>query len=256
MAKSGDKEFERLAVLHAMGALSPEESARFEATRAERGVGGEQLVQGVERALARRGGRAALAGERADLAAVTATYPRRRPWPWVVSAMLLSLALAGALAWGLAQRERAGDRAAERDAAFRRADSLAAAGAASETRAAALPRPENLAPLLASAGLVEAPLEGVADAEGRLLAGPAGALLVAHRLPPLGQGVYRLWRMGGAGPEPVAVLGDAPLGFLFAVFPDPATFDAGGRLAITAERDPDAALPAGPTLLEGTLSGR
>ncbi len=254
MARLPDKEFERLAVLHAMGALSPEETARFEAARAERGQGGERLVEGVERALVRRGGAgAAMPVERADLAAVTGSWPRSRPWAWIVLCLLFALAAAGGVLWALSERGRTDGLRAERDRAEGRADSLAAVAAAAESDAAGLPDPSTLAPLLAAAELTESPLTGATDARGRILAGPGGAILVARDLPALGEGAYRLWRMEPAPVEPVATLGDAPQGFLFAVFSDAAFLAPGGRWAITAEADADAPAPAGPILLEGRI---
>lgn len=257
MARMGDKEFERLAVLHAMGALSPDEVARFEAERAARGQGAERIVQGVERTLARPTGRAgALSVERADLAAVTARYPAGRRRPWIALSLLLAIGLAGALAWGFWLNDRVGTLEGERDATAVRADSLAAAVAAGESLRAHQPRSEELTPLLSAADLVAAPLAGGTGAGGRILAGAAGAILVAQGLPALDGGVYRLWRVGPAGPEPLATLGSAPYGFLFALFPDAAFLESGGRLVLTAEGDTEAAAPAGPTLLEGRLPAR
>lgn len=255
-----DREFERLAVLHAMGALSEEEAERFHAARQERGRGGDHLVQGVQRAFTgTRGGAAAtVPTERADLAAVTsAPLPSERPRPWIALAILLALLLAGALGWALWLQSRRGAAEEERRAASRRADSLALRLTASEEALAGLPRTEELAPVLAATELVGVPLTGGGGAEGRIfLAGETGALLVARGLPALEEGAaYRLWRIGAAGAEPVATLGDAPHGFLFIVFSNAGFLENGDRLQVTAESDPESPGPSGPVLLEGVATG-
>lgn len=257
MTRVPDKEFERLAVLHAMGALSPPEAARFDAARAERGQGGERVVEGVERAFARRGGAgAAMPLERADLAAVTAPGPRRPPWAWLALCLLFAFAAAGGILWGLSQRGQAAALQDERDRAIAATDSLAVLAAAGATAAAALPRPAALASLLAGDDLAVTELTSSAGARGRILAGPGGAILAADGLPSLVTGGYRLWRVEPGPPEPLAALGDAPQGFLFAIFSDAFFLDAAARIAVTAEPDLEAPAPGGPTLLEGRPAAR
>ena len=51
MVRMSREEFERQAVLYAMGALTSQEAKRFEEERARRGAEGERLEQGVRKAI-------------------------------------------------------------------------------------------------------------------------------------------------------------------------------------------------------------
>lgn len=219
MSGMSDKEFERLAVLHTMGALSPEEAERFRAEREARGQSGEQLVEGVEQAIRSTGTRVSGASERADLAAVTRPLPSRKRGRWIAAVVVLALALVGALAWAIVLRDRNDTLAGERDLALQAVDSLGREAATRDSALAGLPRPADLTPILGSPDLRVVDLAGEAGATGRLLASPNGAILVARGLP-FEEETYRLWRVTARGPEPVAELGPAPQGFLFTVFSD------------------------------------
>lgn len=259
MARIPDKEFERLAVLQAMGALSEEEAARFREAREERGQAGDRLVRGVERAFAEKGPGApagTAATERTDLAAVTGRpidTPRR--WPWVTAVVVLAALAVGAAAWALSLRSEI-DRMRTRGArATARADTLRAAVAQRDTALATLPDPWELTPLLADPALLVVPMEGVGEATGRLLASPGGwgALLVVTGLP-AGGGPYRLTKEGPQGTEPVADLGIAPNGFLFTIFTGAGFLDGARSLRLVASST-DASALDGP-ILEGRVPAR
>lgn len=250
-----DKEFERLAVLHAMGALSEEDAALFREAREERGQAGDRLVRGVERAFAGTGPGApagTVPTERADLAAVTGRpidAPRR--WPWVTAVVALAALAVGAVAWALSLQSEI-DRMRTRGVeATARADTLRAAVAERDTALASLPHPGELTPLLADPALVVVTMAGEAEAAGRLLASPGGrgALLVVTGLP-AGGGPYRLTRMGPQGTAPVADLGIAPNGFLFTLFTGAGFLDGAWRLRLVAPSDdptaPDVTILDGP----------
>lgn len=251
-----DAEFERQAVLYAMGALSPQEARRFEAERKRRGARGERIERGIRQAIESAGGPGSIVpSERRALAAVTAPGPPpERPWGWIVATIALVLAGAGLLVWGLDERSRAEEEARAAALHLRTIDSLRSAGRAGAEEGA--PRADEFAPLLAAPALVVVPLVGAAGVEGRLLAAPErGALLVASGLPPLPErGVYQLWRRTGEVTEAVAALGDAPRGFLFAVFSDGDFFaEGGGMLLVTGEAGPGAPFPSEPAVLAGPL---
>lgn len=253
MAEISDKEFERLAVLHAMGALDEEETERFRQAREERGRRGDRLVRGVQHAFGGVGGPPVAAGERADLAAVTGRPLRsRRPWAWILVSVLLALAFMGALGWGVWLQGRASDLGADGRAAADRADSLAAALADRESALANRPAVSELAPLLAAPELAVVSLAGPGGG-GRLLATDDGALLVARGLPPLEEGAYVLWTVDAAGVERVAPLGRAPDGLLFARFSDRLFLEGVSLIRLTAEADTEAGAPSGPVLLEGQV---
>lgn len=247
MSRMSREEFERQAVLHAMGALTPEEARRFEAERARRGTEGESLARGVGQAIARE-----TPSERAALAAVTAGPARRAPLGWVLLSGLLLVGLAAVVVWGLGQRSRAEELAGRVGALDRAADSAAATAAAARAALAAQPPADDVAPLLAATDLVVVPLAGTGGAEGRILAGAGGALLVASGLPALPEGgTYQLWRRTGAVTEPVAALGDAPAGYLLALFSDRAFLEGAQTLLVSAEAGPGRVVPAEPAVLEG-----
>lgn len=254
-----DKEFERLAVLHAMGALSGEEAERFRAAREERGQAGERLVQGVERAFTGTGPGAPAAtvpSERADLAAVTGRpidAPRR--WPWAVALVVLAAVAVGAIAWALSLRSELDRNRATATAATARVDALSAAVAERDTALAAIPDAAEMAPILADPDLLLVLLEGAGEASARLMAGPAGrgAILVATGLPE-GGGPWRLVRTDAEGTTPVAELGTAPSGFLFSVFPN-AAFLEGARSVALVTPASDATAPDS-VALEGAVPRR
>lgn len=249
-----DKEFERLAVLHAMGALSEEEAQRFQLAREERGQQGEQLVRGVERSLGPAGAGAAstVPAERADLTGVTGRPLRsERPLGWIAAVAALTLALAAAIGYALSVRGGRTDLVTERETATARAESLAAVVATRDSALATIPRAAEIAPVLAAPDAVVTPLSGPGGS-GRLLAADVGALFAARELPPLDTGgSYTLWRVGPAGVEPIAPLGRAPDGLLLAIFGDAAFLEGAGAIRVTAETDPEAGRPRGPVMLEG-----
>lgn len=256
MPSMSDAEFERQAVLHAMGALGAKETARFEAERARRGAQGEQLEHGVREALERAGGgsRGVALSEREALAAVTAPLQGPRPWGWITAVAVLALASATAVVWGLSERSRAGREAEAARVNAGEADSLRVA---LDRMEAALPgwlRPGELAPFLAESALILVPLAGAGEAQGRVLASEdSGVLFVASGLAPLGSGTYHLWRRAGQITESVAELGDAPQGFLFARFTDAGFLEGAQSLLVTAEPGPGAVFPTQPAVLEGRL---
>lgn len=254
MSSMSDKEFERLAVLHAVGALSEEEAGRFQVARAERGRRGERLVRGVQRALAGSGGTSTVPTERADLAAVT-RRSRRAPLAngqGVVIAVL-AVALAAALAWGAWLTGRGSGLGEDLAAAEARGDSLAAVAAARGEEMARQPKAAELAPILAASDLRVVPLAGPDGAEGRLLAAPGrGAILVARGLARDPDATVRLWHVAFDGARPVATLGAAPRGFLFAILPETAFLD-GARSLVLATGDPPAPGEAPAALLEGRV---
>ncbi len=263
MSSLPDKEFERLAVLHSMGALSDEEAERFQAERLARGASGERLVRGVERALQRGGPEASpRAGpdERAALAAVTSRpLPPDRGRVWLVAAVLLAAIGVGAVAWALYARHEGDRTAAALRAAEARADSLATVVAHRESALAARPRIDELAPLLAAPDLTVTLLAGSdPSVSGRLLASDArGALLVASGLPALPEErVYRLWRQGRTGTEAITDLGRAPDGHLFARFSSTDFLEGARALTIDAEDRAEGTTPGGPPVLQGWVGGR
>ncbi|MDX1624232.1 MAG: anti-sigma factor [Gemmatimonadota bacterium] len=251
-----DKEFERLAVLHAMGALSEEEAKRFERAREERGRGGESLVRGVERTFGPTGAGAAstVPAERADLAGITGRPLRsERPWRWIAASVLLTLALIGAVAFALRERGLHTEAEERREAATRRGDSLAALVTARDSALDARPRPAEIVPLVAASDLTTVSLSGP-QGSGRVLGSDAGAILAAEGLPSLDPGgSYRLWSVGPEGPVPVASLGRAPEGRLLAIFGDAGFLAGAGALRVTAETSPEAGEPTGPLMLQGEV---
>lgn len=259
MTRLPDKEFERLAVLHAMGALSGEEAEKFREAREERGEQGDRLIEGVERAFSGTGPGAPAATvptERADLAAVTGRpidIPRR--WPWVVAVAVLALAAAGAGAWALSLRSALDASRSAEAAAGARADALAAEVARRDTALASIPDAAELSPILGAPDLLVVPLAGAGEPSGRLLAGPAGkgAILVVSGLPE-GGGPYRLLRRTADGDAPIAELGSAPAGFLFSVFPSGGFLEDARALAL-ATPSADATAPDS-ILLEGAVPRR
>lgn len=259
MARMSDKEFERLAVLHAMGALSEEETAAFREAREERGQKGDRLVQGVERAFA--GAKpgtptGTVPTERADLAAVTGRpidTPRR--WPWVVALVTLAAIAVGAAAWALQLQSELDETRAARARTAALADTLQAAVAERDTALASVPNVADLAPLLADPALVIVPLQGEGETTGRLLAslGGRGAILVVTGLSAEG-GPYRLVKEGPEGPEVVAELGIAPAGFLFSLFSTGGFVDDARTLRVVTPAA-DATTPD-QTVLEGRVPPR
>jgi hypothetical protein len=192
-------------------------------------------------------------GERAALAAVTATPSLRAPWMWVGLCLALLAVAGAALGWALDQRERASGATARAAELERRADSLAAALEQSRAALAGQPPGDQLAPLLAAADQVVVPLAGAQGAEGRILASEGrGAVLVASGLAALPDGgTYQLWRRTGAVTEPVAALGNAPRGFLLALFSDAAFLDGAESVLVSAEPGPGRPFPTEPAILEG-----
>lgn len=259
MARIPDKEFERLAVLHAMGALSEEEATAFREAREERGQKGDRLVQGVERAFA--GAKPGAPGgtvptERADLAAVTGRpIDTSRRWPWVVALVVLGAVAIGAAAWALQLQSQLERTRTEGARAAALADTLQAAVAERDTALASVPNVAELTPLLADPALVVVSLEGEGETTGRLLASPGGrgAILVVTGLPRDG-GPYRLVKEGPEGPEVVAELGIAPAGFLFSLFSTAGFVDEARVLRLVAP-SPDATAPDA-VLLEGRVPAR
>ena len=256
MSPMSDKEFERLAVLHAMGALGEEEAREFREAREERGQKGDRLVRGVERAFA--GAKPGAPGgtvptERADLAAVTGRpIDTPRKWPWVVAVVVLTLIAAGAAAWALQLRSQLDQARAEGVRTAARADTLRAAVAERDTAIASITDVTEIAPLLADPALVVVPLEGEGETAGRLLASPGGrgAILVVTGLPTDG-GPYRLVKVGPEGEEVVAELGIAPAGFLVSIFPSAGFVEEARSFRLSAP-SADATAPD-TTLLEGRV---
>jgi hypothetical protein len=257
MARMSREEFERQAVLYAMGALSPQEARRFEAERARRGVEGKKLEEGVRKAIDQAGGSSGLAPhERQALASVTArpvTAPS--PAPWIALAIALAAACAGTVAWALGERSRAEEANALAAARARAIDSLGAAVERGEAALAATPLAEDLVALLAVPEFVVIELAGQGEAVGRILTTEGqGALLVARGLPVLADGgFYRLWRRTGEVTEPAVTLGNAPQGFILARFSDTSFLTGAETLLVTAELDRDVLVPSEPAILEGRV---
>jgi hypothetical protein len=251
MGRMSREEFERQAVLYAMGALAPEEARRFELERARRGGEGETLARGVGQAIGQGG---VTRSERAALAAVTTAPARRVPWPWFALSLVLLAAGIGVAVWGLEEHGRA-ERAATRAAGQQAArDSLDRVLERTQLELAGQPRAAELAPLLAAGDLAVVPLAGAGGAEGRIVASAGGALFVASGLPGLpAGGTYQLWRRAGALVEPVAALGDAPQDFLFALFTDAGFLTGAQTLFVSAEAGPGATVPGGAPVLEGRV---
>jgi hypothetical protein len=259
VASMSSKEFERLAVLHSMGALTPEEADRFRAERRARGEDGERLVKGAEDAVARVGagsGTRSAPAERAALTEVTGRPLRRkRPRaPWAVAVILL-LGVAAAVAWALTLRDENLTLESRRAAEARTVDSLRSVLATRDSVAEARPAIGELAPALAADDLVAVELSGESDARGRLLAtAEAGAILVAREVPPLPPGLeYRLWRSGPTGLDGVTGLGGAHDGFLFAVFSDVEFLLEATGVLITVEDVGEGTSPSSEPILQGVI---
>src|SRR5688572_12233940 len=251
MNRMSREEFERQAVLYAMGALSPEEARTFEVERTRRGSEGESLARGVGRAI----GPPVTPSERASLAAVTAVPARHAPWGWIALCVALLAVATAAGVWALAERSRSGalERRVERLGAS--ADSLGQALEQSRETLAAQPRAAELAPLLGAPDLAVVPLAGPQGAQGGLLAAPGrGALLVATGLPVLPEGdTYQLWRRTGDLTEPIAALGNATSGFLFALFTDAGFLAGAETVLVSGESLPVGSLPTQDAVLEGRV---
>ncbi len=252
VSRMSREEFERQAVLYAMGALSPEEARRFEMERARRGAEGESLDQGLRQAF---GPRSVTPVERMALAAVTSEHKRRPPWPWIIVATLFIAAGAGAIVWGLGERRRAETASARVGTLDRTVDSLEIDLARMNLELRGRPRAEELAPLLASGDMVVIPLEGPVGNTGRIVMVPGGgAVLVASNITALAEGsTYQLWRTAAGVTQPVAPLGDARRGFLFSVLSDDDFLQGAEAVFVTAEDAPGAVLPSDTTILQGRL---
>jgi len=246
------EEFERQAVLYAMGALSPEEARRFEMERARRGAEGESLDQGLRQAF---GPRSVTPVERMALAAVTTEHKRRTPWPWIIVSVLFIAAGAGAVVFGLRERQRAESASSRARTLAATIDSLEIDNARMNLELRGRPRAEELAPLLASGEMVVIPLEGPIGNTGRIVMVPGGgAILVASGVTPLSEGAtYQLWRTAAGVTQPVAPLGDARRGFLFSVLSSDDFLQGAESVFVTAERAPGAVLPSDTTILQGRL---
>lgn len=255
MQRLTPEEFEERAILYALGVLNTADRAQFEAERQERGEEGERMVASARRAVARAGlGSGSTTGpaEREALAAVTERPLARDVSPiWVAALVLAALLCVGTFAWGIHQRGRVAGLESAREAAAGRADSLASLLATRDSAAASQPGLDEILPVILAADAVFLPLEGVGGAQGRLVAGSGGALLVASGLPSLPQGsVYRLWHQGEAAPREVGALGSAPAGVLLRLLPDGGLLEGWGALIVTAEPATGSPLPTGGAVLE------
>ncbi len=242
-------EFERQAVLYAMGALSSEEARRFEVERARRGAEGESLDEGLRQAI---GPRKVTPVERMALAAVTAEPRRRALWPWVLLSLVCLAAGAAAAYWGWTQRSGAAADAGRIAGLETSVDSLTGELERGRLELQGRPRPEELAPLLVDNEMAFTQLSGATGARGRIISVPGGpALLVATGVDPLPEGqTYRLWRRFAGVPQPVADVGDARRGFLFTYVSESDFLNNAEALQVTAESS-DSQVPAGPVVLEG-----
>jgi hypothetical protein len=255
MARMSREEFERQAVLYAMGALTAEEARRFEAERARRGVEGERLELGVRKAIDRAGGsRGLVPQEREALTAVTARpVGSPSPGPWIALAIAFAVASAGAVAWALSERSRAEEAAARNAASAREVAVLRSTVERSQAALARTPPVGDVVSLLAAPDLVIVPLAGSSGASGRILAVEGqGALFVAQGLPSLAAGgTYQLWRRRGEVTEPSVPLGNAPRGCLVSRFSDESFLIGAETLIVTAEVDSAALVPREPAVHEG-----
>jgi len=250
MSRMSREEFERQAVLYAMGALSPEEARHFEMERARRGAEGESLDQGLRQAIGPRG---VTPVERMALAAVTTEYKRRTPWAWIVLSAVCLAAGGGAVFWGLRERARAETLATQVAELGVRADSLDQELLRMQFDVEGRPRVEELVPIFVADNMEFLQLAGPTGNRGRLVYVPGGgAMFIAAGVEPLAEGAtYQLWRSTAGVPQPVAPLGDARRGFLFSLLSDTAFLNGADAVMVTAETSTGAVLPSDAVLLEG-----